>query len=183
MEQQQTTTDTDTTPNRPRARTKRLTLADWITRLRDENPGAKAADLRAIAAAEVSTHTRTDYAFRSVHEQLIADAIRIHITDPREPRMASTTAEERAAAAALMRQGLNEVIEARAALVLMEFITESGKPLGECTGAECRKLSVRSRDFYAEIAKRLTPGEHVKNHLTEPELQAIWRVSRLEMKA
>jgi hypothetical protein len=181
----ETHANTDTgaaTTTRPRARSKRLSLADWIKRLREDNPEMKAADLRVSAAAEVHAHIRVDSAWQDIIARAVEDALKIYIVDPRAPRLPATTAQERDDLKATMRERLDDEIQTRAVLVLMDFVTETGKPLKKCTGADCKKLSTRSRDFYAEIAKRLTAGEHVEGNLTEPELQAIWRACRLGMR-
>jgi hypothetical protein len=56
---------------------------------------------------------------------------------------------------------------------LLEYQTMYGKPLGDCTGAECARLGQQYGGFFSEIATRLTPGQHVRNHITELELQGI----------
>jgi hypothetical protein len=78
-----------------------------------------------------------------------------------------------------MAQRHAALVEAEATIRLLEYQTTYGKALGDCTGAECRRLSVRYGDFFAELAKRLRPSDHVGQHLSEAELQAIARTHRL----
>ena len=62
---------------------------------------------------------------------------------------------------------------------LLDLPVPNGKLLGDCTGAECQRLSRRYGAFFAEIGKRLNPHDHVRQHLSEAELQAIARQHRL----
>lgn len=98
----------------------------------------------------------------------------------------SKTVEEREQARAATNAIVGEIakrdekrIEREVTIRLLEYQTTYEKPLGDCTGAECRRLSIRYGVFFAEIAKRLRPSDHVRHHLTEAELQAIAVTHRL----
>lgn len=76
-------------------------------------------------------------------------------------------------------QADQERIERIVSVRLLEYQTTYGKALGDCTGAECKRLGKQYGGFFAEVAKRITPGQRVRNHLTELELQGIATTHRL----
>jgi hypothetical protein len=73
----------------------------------------------------------------------------------------------------------HERVERIVSVRLLEYQTTYGKALGDCTGAECKRLGRQYGGFFAEVGKRLTPGQRVRNHLSELELQGIAATHRL----
>jgi hypothetical protein len=95
------------------------------------------------------------------------------------PEQRAEAVETRDALVDQIARKYEELIEAEVTTRLLEYQTTYGKPLGDCTGAECQRLSRRYGAFFAEIGKRLNPHDHVRQHLSEAELQAIARQHRL----
>jgi hypothetical protein len=177
-----TSTGTDTSSRRRRTRRPK-TPFEFIDELKRDNVGATFATLRVLAMKEVREATLVDDHMTNVVFDYIRLGINERFPDVRRRPVPTLTRQERQdqRARTLDRMGdrLEQVIEARADLRMLEYITLIGKPLAECTGADCRKMATRDRDFYAEIARRLRPGERVGKHLSEDELQAIRRDCRL----
>jgi hypothetical protein len=98
---------------------------------------------------------------------------------PRTPEQVAARAAETKHLVDTIGAGVERMIEAEVAMRLLEYETTYGKKLGDCTGAECGRLSRNYGSFFAEVAKRLNPSDRVRNHLSELELQAIARTYRL----
>lgn len=72
-----------------------------------------------------------------------------------------------------------ERVERIISVRLLDYQTTYGKTVGDCTGAECKRLGRQYGGFFAEVGKRLTPAQRVRCHLTELELQGIAATHRL----
>lgn len=165
---------------RDQKRAKDKTLTEFIDELRADNPDVPRERLRQIALSDLRTRFLTDDGWETVIVKLIEEGLRIHVRERRPRAVRPSMKEQRSRIKQDMRQRFDDRVEELVSIRLLGYATLlEGKPLGDCTGADCKKLSIRDRDFYAEIAKRLRPGEHVRNHLSEAELQAIYRDCRL----
>lgn len=178
-----TNTDANTGTQRRRRTRRIVTPEETLARLREENPGADAAKLREAARqyllekSEFKDQASRDFNFWCVEKTLFRE-----IKEPK-PEPAQEIAAQRIALkeqiTRTMAQNHEKIIEAEVAIRLLEYQTTYGKLLGDCTGAECERLSRRYGDFFFELAKRLNRSETVRAHLTEVELQAIARTHRL----
>lgn len=156
---------------------------DRIRELRREYPLASAAQIR----AHYKTWARPQIALEAEHElmRIVDDWLLRYVPDERPARRQRTeeereaAKEERRALAERIKAADDARIEIEVKIRLLEWQTTYGKPLADCTGAECLRLSRRYGPFFAEIAKRLNPSDKVRNHLSETELQAIALAHRL----
>jgi len=155
-----------------------------LASFRERNPDATAAELREIARQYVVENTEfEDIAARTFTLWLVDRALARTITDEKSQSERDVARAERVA----LKQQLIETmakadeqrIEVEVTIRLLEYATPYGKQLGDCTGAECTRLSRRYGSFFAELGKRITRSETVRAHLTETELQAIARTHRL----
>jgi hypothetical protein len=180
-----TTTSTEKTTSRRRSAQKtRKTPFQFLDELRLNNVGFTAMQLRTVAMKAVRESTLVDEEMEHVVFDFIRLGINARIADKRARRSTPSLSvierqEQRARTKDHMRARLDEHIEGRVQMRLLDYVTLIGKPLAECTGSDCRKMATRDRDFYAELARRLRPGERVGKHLSEVELQAIHRDCRL----
>jgi hypothetical protein len=151
-------------------RRKRKVLSPEETLATFRTDGASAAEVREAAQNHVVALAADikDEAGRNFIAWLTEKALAREVKDPKP-------ATDRAASEALkqtvtetMRQKFEAKVEAEA-IRLLEHVTPNGTKLGDCTGAQCRKLG----GWYLEIAKRLNPSDHVRNHLDDTELLAI----------
>lgn len=155
-----------------------------LASFRERNPDANAAELREIARQYVAENTEfEDIAARNFTMWLVDRALARTITDEKSQSEREVARVEKAA---LKRQLIETMakadeqrIEAEVNIRLLEYATPYGKQLGDCTGAECTRLSRRFGSFFAELGKRITRSETVRAHLSETELQAIARTHRL----
>jgi hypothetical protein len=123
-------------------------------------------------AVEIEDDQDRLYVMGPLSEWLRANVIPVE-KKPRRKR------PETAAIVEQIEKADQERIEQIAGLRLLEYLTTYGKTLGDCTGAECQRLGRQYGGFFAEVATRLTPGQHVRNHLSELELQGIALAHRL----
>jgi hypothetical protein len=168
------------------SRRRRIHIAtpeETLANFRQQHPTADAAELREIARQYILASTVfEDLAANNFTMWLVDKALARTIKD--EPReIDPTKAAERAALKQQLIESMAradaERIEAEVTIRLLEYETPYGKQLGDCTGAECTRLSRRYGGFFAELGKRITRSEVVRAHLTETELQAIARTHRL----
>jgi hypothetical protein len=68
---------------------------------------------------------------------------------------------------------LRERIEHEATLVLLELVMPNGKPLGDCTGTQCRKFG----GLFAQLAKHVPRQKTVRSVLKEADVQKLWQAA------
>jgi hypothetical protein len=172
---------TNAIPVRRRHRT--TTPEQTLAGFRKDNPNASPNELRDIARQYVIEHTDfDDQASRDFTLWLVDKALLHEIREPKPEGKSEVIRARSALQAGLtrtMQANHEKVIAAEVKVRLLEYETTYGKALGDCTGAECERLSRRYGDFFFELAKRLTRSETVRAHLSEVELQAIARSHRL----
>jgi hypothetical protein len=148
------------------------------------SPTASAAEVREL----VQNHILSVSEFENEEERafvmwFVASDLARKVKDPKpEPDRRAAKAEAEAA-----KQGVVEIlgrrdeerIETEATARLLEWVTPYNRPLKDCTGAECARLGRRLGGFFAELAKRLTPGETVGAHFSEFALQEFAKPYRL----
>jgi hypothetical protein len=160
------------------------TPQEMLASFRRQHPDADAVELRRIAQQHIAERAEfEDIATKNFAMWCIEGHLARAIKDEPSPEEAAAKAAERNAqkeqlAAAIARADA-ERIDAIVTIRLLEYETPYGKKLGDCTGAECERLSRRYGSFFAELSKRITRSEMVRAHLTESELQAIATTHRL----
>jgi hypothetical protein len=167
-----------------RRRRRTTTPERILARFREENPNASPNELREIARQYVIENSEfEDQASRDFTLWLVDKALLHEVKEPKPEGKPEVIRAQRSALQArlteTMQQNHEKVIAEEVKIRLLEYETTYGKALGDCTGAECERLSRRYGDFFFELAKRLTRSETVRAHLSEVELQAIARSHRL----
>lgn len=180
------TTDTNVETRRSRRRADIPTPQEILAGFRQQNPEATAAELREIAQQYILENTEFEniatrnFTMWLVDRSLSREIKEVPLSDPAASKKAR---EERESARQRLLETLasndEKRIENEIKIRMLEYQTTYGKALGDCTGAECDRLSRRYGDFFFELAKRITRSETVRAHLTEIELQAIARTHRL----
>ena len=180
----------------PRRRGHLLSPREFIDKLRAEEPNANTDEIAQRYMAAVREHSLFDDMFWEIlvldpleewlRANVVAPAPVRLVPPPAQPPRRNKAPEERARATAETRALVTQIaakdaerIELVVAIRLLEYKTTYGKTLGDCTGAECARLSRHYGAFFAEIARRINPADRVRNHLSELELQGIARVHRL----
>jgi hypothetical protein len=178
---------TETSPQRSRRGRQLESARDFVARLCAGFP----SDSPEQIAERYLSHVRENNLFDDAQQQIyVLDPLREWVlaiigAQARKAAKYSPEARERRRAqrAALVKtietkveQKIEDKAEELVEIRLLQYQTTYGKPLGQCTGAECRRLGKRYGEFFTEVSKRLRPSEHVESHLSELELQAIARV-------
>lgn len=174
----QTETLTSTT-EKPRHR-RRLDARDQVKRLRAEFPKANAAQLSELYKARVRELVVFDDA--EVEAEIIGiidDWLSRNVKDTPPAARKPLNKTKTRALVHKIAEADEQRIETAIKIRLLDWLTPYGRKLADCTGAECGRLSKRYGPFLGEIAKRLHPRDHVRNHLSERELQAIAATHRL----
>jgi hypothetical protein len=177
-------TDTDIGTIGRRRRARGITPEETLANFRKQNPDATSTELREIARQYVVANTVfEDLAANNFTMWLVDKALARSIKDEPSPEIAREKAAERAALKQQLIEAMGRADEERIETIitvrLLEYETPYGKALGDCTGAECARLSRRYGGFFSELSKRITRAETVRAHLTESELQAIATTHRL----
>lgn len=183
------TLDPGKEPTPRRRRTRILTPREFIKKLWAEYPTASAEDIGEHYKRHLRVNTVFDGpAVEALAMQPLEEWLRDNVVEggttrrpraPRSPEEQAQRAQAKEALVATIAEHHEALVEAEVGIRLLEYQTTYGKPLGDCTGAECQRLSLRYGAFFAEVAKRLHRSDHVRQHLTEAELQAIARSHRL----
>src|SRR5262245_10718011 len=88
-------------------------------------------------------------------------------SDERRQRQASQTSQ--------FRKALNEKIDDRVKVVLLDMQMPNGKPLRNCTGTECKALSGRMGAWLLRISKQMKPTDIVGDVLTETQIKKLYK--------
>jgi hypothetical protein len=60
------------------------------------------------------------------------------------------------------------------AILLLHLIMPNGKPLGQCTGADCKRFG----GWYAKLAELVPARKQVADVLNESKVRELWQASR-----
>lgn len=156
----------------PRARRDDLDPMTLVSMIWKKHPHADVEELcRRVNAALEGAYAKyqrcfNDYAVRN-HANLLA-------ADEREGlrRKQKTALAEQAIADKEVAMRMDAVMETVKNIVLMELATPFGKPLGDLTGAEGRRLTGWQRLLFAGIGNK-----RLRDVKSEAELQAAWKLS------
>jgi hypothetical protein len=181
-----TTPTPQPSPGRRSRRARLSTPPERLTKLRADDPKATIDEIVERYLQPIRDNSLFDDAQTELWALGAVELwLRANIT-PSQPARVRPTPEQRQERKARIHKQVAELkakdtarIEAAVKIRLLDWMTTFGQPLGDCTGAQCQRLSRRYGPFFAEVAKRLNPSDHVKNHLTETELQEIARTYRL----
>lgn len=178
-----------TKTSRRRQHREPYTVEQTLAILREDNPKASAAELRLIAHQWILDRVVFEDEDTRVFVMGLVDGdLHRRIKDPsptpaqREiSRVERTTLRQKTVETLKQKdeQRIEAKVEAEITIRMLDYQTTYGKALGDCTGAECDRLSRRYGDFFFELAKRITRSETVRAHLTEEELRAIAKTHRL----
>jgi hypothetical protein len=79
--------------------------------------------------------------------------------------------QQRQAMTAAAKAGLQERIETEARIVLLALEMPNGKPLGQCTGEECKAFG----GWFRKIGAQVPAKTQVAAVLSENQLKKLWR--------
>jgi hypothetical protein len=111
---------------------------------------------------------------RSMAKYWFDHALLAYMRDIKRGRPRKEDIEREREAVALAKRKLKRRIEHEITIALLEMVMPNGKPLGECTGTDCRKFGI----FGQLLAKRVPPKQTVSETLTEAQVQSLWKQSK-----
>jgi hypothetical protein len=74
-----------------------------------------------------------------------------------------------------LTEQLNNTIEHRAKIFLLDIMMPNGKLLRACTGAECKEFSSKLGAWLLRISKTIKPTDIVGDVLTETQIRKLYR--------
>jgi hypothetical protein len=72
---------------------------------------------------------------------------------------------------AKLKKHIDEAIETKAQIMLLDMMTPTGKALRDCTGGECRQMG----GLYLQIAERVKPTQKVGKVLREADVRKLYQ--------
>jgi hypothetical protein len=100
------------------------------------------------------------------------------LADYPEPEKDLTPRAERKAEkgriAAAMKQKVEQAIEQKAQIILLDWVLPNGKALRDCTGRDCRQMSGTVGTWLRKIADRIKPTELVGSVLQEADVRKLF---------
>lgn len=87
-----------------------------------------------------------------------------------ERKANSTLATKRNAVVQSAATTIRKSIERKAAILLMGMTMPNGKPLGDCTGADCREVG----GWLDRVAQLISPDDTVRDKLSEDDLRTLY---------
>jgi hypothetical protein len=115
-----------------------------------------------IANRESYWNTIVEYWFSNNYSSLI---------DPPDQEERQSRALEKQAE---LQTRLEQEIEARVKIALLDMVMPNGKALRECTGKECRHFSSKIGAWLLRVAKQIKPTDRVGDVLTEKQLRKLY---------
>jgi hypothetical protein len=170
--------DTGTVTSSRRRKRKVLSPEEMLASFRTD--GATAEEAREAAHDCIFAYVPLkDEGLHGLIMSLVDDALARKVKDPRPATDRAASEAVKQAAVETIRQGFEAKVEAEVTIRLLEWVTPNGKPLAECTGKHCARLSRRCGSFFRELADRLSPSETVGGHYSEWMLQELAKIHRL----
>ena len=74
----------------------------------------------------------------------------------------------------IIRSAVRTHIKQEAKLLLLDWIMPNGKPIGDCTGQECRQFGRKVGPWFANIVSKVKPSELVRDVFDETQLRKLW---------
>jgi CheY-like chemotaxis protein len=91
-----------------------------------------------------------------------------------EPSQREALKRARDEKASEFRAAINDAVERKARIMLMDIMMPNGKRLRACTGDECRELSKSTGRWLAAVSREMKPKQKVGEALTEDRLHELW---------
>jgi hypothetical protein len=136
-----------------------------------DNPGAGEKNHQKMFMDEI----------RDDHDQLMATAAYYfdlnykYLTRPPRTRASNAEARERRKkTVASATSHIKQRIKDEAKLLLMDLLMPNNKPLGDCTGADCKRFD----GWLAKLAAVVPAKKTVRETLSEDELHRLWQQQR-----
>jgi hypothetical protein len=96
------------------------------------------------------------------------------LSEQPEPSQREATKRAKDEMAAELRAAVNDAVERKARIMLMDIMMPNGKRLRACTGDECRELSKSTGRWLAAVSREMKPKQKVGEALTEDRLHELW---------
>jgi hypothetical protein len=172
-------TSTDTAPRVRRGKRKHvMSPEEMLASFR--SPTASAAEVRELVHNHIIEVSEFENEAERAFVLWLCDSdLARRVKDPKSARAKAEAEAVKQQVTAALQRGHEELVETEATRRLLDWLTPYGRPLWQCTGAECARLGRRLGGFFAELAKRLTPGETVGAHFSESGLQEFAKPYRL----
>lgn len=146
---------------------------ELLKKLIDENPNGDPAYLLPLFRDLVERADK-DY-LGAIIEYWFTNNFNSLMPKPAPARHAIATAKaERTTQAQAIKQKVEQHIETKARVLLLELTMPNGKVLRDCTGAEVRQLGYQMTPWLSRIANRVKPGELVGSVLSEAEARTLF---------
>ena len=144
---------------------------ELLKRIMEDHPKWDKDRVLQTFLTEVSDNRRY---FETIVEYWFANNFHSLVERPSSPhrfRQAVTTATVD------VRQKVEQQIEQKAEVMLLDMLMPNGKMLRDCTGAECSKLSTKIGGWLLRIAKRIKPTQTVGSALNEAQARELYAKS------
>ena len=99
-----------------------------------------------------------------------------HSLVERPPQPSAHKARKERSVGALTME-IEAAVERKAEIKLLEMIMPNGKPLRDCTGGECIKLSSKIGGWLLRISKRVSKNQTVGEALNETQVRELYSKS------
>ena len=76
--------------------------------------------------------------------------------------------------AAELKQRVEQVIEKKAQIILLDWILPNGKALRDCTGRDCLKMSNKVGTWLRKVSDHVKPTELVGSVLQEADVRKLF---------
>jgi len=73
-----------------------------------------------------------------------------------------------------MKEAIDKAQTKAQAILLLHLVMPNGKPLGQCTGADCKRFG----GWYAKLGKLVPKGKTVAEVLSESKVRQLWQEAR-----
>lgn len=81
---------------------------------------------------------------------------------------------EREKTTAVLKERVEKTIEAKAQIMLLDWVLPNGKPLRDCTGRDCKQMSGMVGGWLQKIAQRVKPTQKVGDILKEDDVRKLF---------
>jgi len=146
---------------------------DLLKSVLDENPGADRPAIFALFRERLREDNEAEEYVDTIIEYWLANNY-YSLVGPQRSVQTITRVRAVTQSAEEIRTRVAKKIKDSANIVLLEMMMPNGKPLRDCTGKECRDLSVRVGDWLSQVGKRVKARQTVGDALSEADLQAIY---------
>lgn len=147
---------------------------DLLKTVIDENPGSDRHAIFSLFRARLVEHDDGGLLMQTIVEYWLANNFYALVGDHTKRRNARGPREEISRHAAAIGARVKEKIREEAQVLLLEMVLPNGKPLGDCTGLECREMAPRIGRWLGEVGRRVRGKKIVRVVLTEREIRELY---------